>query len=65
MGILPDDVDFDSPYESPQPTSLREENQVLYEALKHIARVLSYGGDAEILHYAQATLEKVNGIRNQ
>ena len=36
---------------------LEAENERLKEAIKHAARILSFGGDVEVMHYLQETLK--------
>ena len=36
---------------------LEAENERLKEAIKHAARILSFGGDVEVMHYLQEALK--------
>ena len=37
---------------------LEAENERLKEAIKHAARILSFGGDVEVMHYLQEALKE-------
>ena len=39
-------------------TELEAENERLKEAIKHAARILSFGGDVEVMHYLQEALKE-------